>query len=130
NHAAILDCERKDSGGYHATTANDRSMKSADNYSREMLEAAIGAIDKAIALANADTALPDEEKETLILRLRSVKVTPQYMLLRLGYVINENELKLIAADFFESVEKLKLTYVREGSNVANSFDQMKQSYGL
>lgn len=130
NHAAILDYERKDDGGYHATTGDNRNMKSADNYSREMLEAAIGAIDKAIALANADTDLTGEEKETLILRLRSVKVTPQYMLLRLGYVINENELKLIAADFFESVEKLKLTYVREGSNVANSFDQMKQSYGL
>lgn len=130
NHTAVLDYERKASGGYHATTGDDLNMKSPDNYSRAMLEAAISAIDRAIEAVHADASLNSEEKDALELKLRSVKITPQYMLLRLGYVIYENEVKAIATDFFKSIDMLKLSYVREGSTIANSFAQMKESYGL
>ncbi len=130
NHTAILDYERKAAGGFHASTDNDLNMKTAENYSRAMLEAAISAIDKALAAVKSDNALTPDEKSALELKLRSVKITPQYMMLRLGYIIYESELKALAADFFESIDLLKLTYMREGSTVANSFAQMKESYGL
>ncbi len=130
NQAAILDAERKATGGYHQSTTEELDMKSPNNYSRAMLEGAIRTIDNGIALAKADSELSNEEKEALILKLRSVKITPQYMLLRLGYLIDENEIKDVAKDLYESTVLLKLTYVREGTYDYQTFAVMLQSYGI
>ncbi len=128
NHAAVLDAEREE--GYHASTENSLDMKSAKNYSRAMLEGAIRPIDNAIAEVEKDDSLSLEEKEALILRLRSVKITPQYMMLKLNYIIDEEGLQKLATDFFESVDLLKLTYMKDGEIRDNMFDVMKESYGL
>ena len=74
--------------------------------------------------------LNKDEKETLVNKLRSVKITPQYMLLYMN-MIQDEVLKMdVARDFFESIDILKLTYWKEGNLAANSYEEMKKAYGL
>ncbi len=124
NYFAIRDIEHK--GGYHASTDTGLDVFSPSTYSYDVLTKAADIIQEAIDVAKADTTLSKTEKEALIIRLRSVKITPQFMILDLGYV-TDDVLKLeIATDFFESIDLLKLTYMSEGTS--QPFSEMRKMY--
>ena len=52
------------------------------------------------------------------------------MILSMNMIVDPDELKTMAIDFFESIDMLKLTYRREGNLTANSFEEMRKSYGI
>lgn len=124
NYFAIRDIENEK--GFHASTGTGLDFSMPYTYSYPVLTKAADVIQEAIDKAKMDTNLSETEREALIIRLRSVKVTPQFMILDLGYVTND-QLKLeIAQDFFTSIDLLKLTYMSEGST--EPFSEMRKMY--
>lgn len=121
NYYAICDIENPK--GFHTSTKHEFDAFSPDTYSYPVLTKAANIIQEAIDKAKADTTLLDTERENLILRLRSVKITPQFMILDLGYVTDEQLKVEIATDFFTSIDLLKLTYMSEGTS--EPFSDMK-----
>ncbi len=128
NHFAVLDATEE--GGFHASTTGSLDFKSADKYPVALLQSAESVIQKAIDAVRADDSMTNDEKDSLELKLRSVKITPQYMMLYLKLVQNEEEEKEMAKDFFESVDMLKLIYMREGRTDNNLFETMRKTYGV
>ncbi len=128
NYFAIKNVESEN--GFHASTEYSLDFTNPSTYSLPVLQSAINVINQAIEKAEKDNTLTNEEKNELILKLRSVKITPQYTILDCGLLVDEYELTELAKDFFESIDLLKLTYRSEGSTVANSFEEMKKSYGI
>lgn len=123
NYFAIRDIENEK--GYHASTDTGLDVMSPTTYSYEVLTKASDIIQEAIDKAAEDPNLSEPEREDLIIRLRSVKITPQFMILDLGYVTND-QLKLeIATDFFTSIDLLKLTYL---SDASEPFSEMRKMY--
>ena len=124
NYFAIRDIENEK--GFHASTGTGLDFSMPYTYSYPVLTKAADVIQEAIDKVKMDTNLSETEREALIIRLRSVKVTPQFMILDLGYVTND-QLKLeIAQDFFTSIDLLKLTYMSEGST--EPFSEMRKMY--
>lgn len=124
NYFAIRDIE--DVGGYHASTDYSLDETNPSSYSYAVLNKAANVVQEAIDKVNDDSDLTNVEKENLVKRLRSVKVTPQFMMLDLGY-ITDDQIKLdVAKDFFESIDLLKLTYASEGTNAP--FSEMRKMY--
>ncbi|MBQ7642424.1 MAG: DUF4838 domain-containing protein, partial [Clostridia bacterium] len=128
NHFAILDAN--DENGFHASTGSSLDFKSASKYPLAMLSRMSDIIQEAIDLVKVDSELTDDQKEMYEKKLRSVKITPQYMMLKLNLIMDDTIKKSVATDFFDSISALRLTYMREGNLVANSFDEMKKAYGL
>ncbi len=124
NYFAIRDLENEK--GYHASTDTGLDVLSPSTYSYDVLMKSVDIIQEAIDKAEKDTAMSEAEREALIIRLRSVKITPQFMILDLGYVTNEQLKKEIATDFFESIDLLKLTYMSEGTS--EPFSEMRKMY--
>lgn len=124
NYFAIRDLENEK--GYHASAGTGLDMLSPSTYSYNVLMKAADVVQEAIDKAQTDTSLSESEREALIIRLRSVKVTPQFMILDLGYVTNKQLKKEIATDFFESIDLLKLTYMSEGTS--EPFSEMRKTY--
>lgn len=128
NYFAVLDATKET--GFHAATYNDLDFMNAETYDADMLLRAANIIQEAIDEVNKESELNKDEKETLVNKLRSVKITPQYMLLYMN-MIQDEVLKMdVARDFFESIDILKLTYWKEGNLAANSYEEMKKAYGL
>ena len=107
----------------HATTDDALNYKEASTYDKTALLNACNKIQAAIDAVEADDTLTDEEKTTLTTRLRSVKITPQYMLLDLGLSTDSD----LASDFFTSIELLGIT-TRNHSGA--TFADMKADFGL
>lgn len=128
NHFAILDATLEH--GFHASTDDTLDMKEAAYLPLSVLSRAADTVQKAIDKAKTDASLTAEEKEELVNKLRSVKVTPQYMILDLNLVKDDAELKALATDFFESIDALHITYRKEGSTAENSFEEMRKAYGV
>ena len=128
NYYAIKDAEEEH--GFHASTTYELDFTNPATYSLTVLKRAADIIQQAIDEVNNDITLNTEEREILIKKLRSVKITPQYMMLDLQLLTDEDEIRKVAIDFFESIEILKLTYRCEGNLVANSFEEMKKSYNI
>ena len=128
NHFAILDATR--ANGFHAATDDSLDTKEVSLYPVAMLTKAADIVQEAIDKAQSDDSLTTEEREELVNKLRSVKVTPQYMMLDMNLIKDDTELKAVAADFFASIDALHLTYRQEGSTTENSFEEMRKAYGV
>lgn len=128
NYYAMQDATLE--GGYHASTTYELDFTNANSYSLPVLLKACDVIETALEGVRNDPLLSQEDKDQLELRLRSVKITPQYMILSMKMLVNADEIKVLATDFFKSIEMLKLTYMREGNLNANSFEEMKKGYDL
>jgi hypothetical protein len=109
--------------GIHASTSDGLSYKIASTYDATALWNACNKLQQAIDAVNANDALTAEEKTTLTTRLRSVKITPQYMLLDLGISTDA----ALVSDFFTSIELLGITNRNESGN---TFADMKAQFGL
>ena len=130
NHFAILD-ETKENG-FHAHSANSLDFKAKENYTLALLERASNVIQEAIEKVRTDESLDAFTKEELELKLRGVQVTPQYMMLQLGLIPNDDakKRKEVATTFFESIDMLDLSYFAEGSTAEHTFETMREKYGV
>lgn len=85
------------------------------NISPVMLREAIALLDKAEVVVRTSNR-SEEEKEEILTRIASFKVTPQYMLLN-GYdtyYLDDEEGRLtLAQEFFDNCERINITYYRE-----------------
>ena len=107
----------------HTSTGDGLDYKVASTYDATALMNACNKLQEAIDAVNADNTLTTEEKTTITTRLRSVKITPQYMLLDLGLSTDS----ALASDFFTSIELLGLTKRNEAGD---TFADMKAGFGL
>ncbi len=105
----------------HVSTTDSLNYKDASTYDATALLSACAKLQEAIDAVNADAGLTETEKNTLITRLRSVKITPQYMLLDLGLSTDSD----LISDFFDSIEILGLTKRNESGE---TFADMKTSF--
>ncbi len=128
NHFAILDATREN--GFHAATDDTLDTKEVSLLPLALLTRAADVIQEAIDRAEDDANLTTEQREELVNKLRSVKVTPQYMILDLDLIKDTAELRKLATDFFDSIEALRITYRQEGNTAANSFEEMRKAYGV
>ncbi|MBO6264380.1 MAG: DUF4838 domain-containing protein, partial [Clostridia bacterium] len=126
NHYAILDATKK--GGFHAATYDNFGFFEPENTPYELLQGATNLLQKGIDEALADESLTAEERERISYRLRQVIVTPQFMTLYLGYIIDEQRLKEFAGNFFENVDILELGQMYEGDRAG--FQEWKKSFDL
>lgn len=115
---------------FHASISGAFDFLAPQTYNKDVLLKAANVIQEAIDLVKQDAELSIIDKELMESRLRGVKVTPQYMLLDMNLILDNTEKQEVAIDFFESVSILGLTYRAEGNTVKNSFDTMKESFGL
>jgi len=107
----------------HASTTDALNFKVASTYDTTALINACNVLQQAIDAVNANDTLSEEEKTTLTTRLRSVKITPQYMLLDLGISTDA----ALVSDFFTSIELLGITNRNESGD---TFADMKAQFGL
>ena len=107
----------------HTSTGDGLDYKVASTYDATALMNACNKLQEAIDAVNTDNTLTTEEKTTITTRLRSVKITPQYMLLDLGLSTDS----ALASDFFTSIELLGLTKRNESGD---TFADMKAGFGL
>ncbi len=126
----ILDDHFASLSGFHASTTDELDFKDKSKYSLTVLRNAANKIQEAIDAVQADTTLLTTEKTELINKLRSVKITPQYMALKLDLLTDEAEKSAMASEFFTSVETLGLTYMREGRVEANEFAAWKEEFNI
>lgn len=104
NHLVALD--EANSEGLHITWRDTDDTKKTSSYSYDLLMSLTNLLNKAIAEVEADTSLTQAERTNISDRLRSVVITPQFMMLRLGYIIDQSALKEYAKDFFDNIDRL------------------------
>lgn len=127
NHFAMLDATREQ--GVHICTYRALDNDNPETYSYELLMSLTNLLNKAIQEAEADTSLNEEMKEKILYNLRSVIVTPQYMMLKLGYISDSNKLKAYAADFFNNLDAIDIGD-RAMDEAGNGFASWKAALGL
>ena len=128
NHFAALDAIKEN--GFHATTDNSLGFEDAENYSYELLDSQIKLIRKAIDKVKSDETLSDLEKSEKIKRFGEVIVTPEYMMLKLGYIVDSIEKKELATEFFTYIDMAGISQMAEGGGIKNSFAEWKKQFGL
>lgn len=126
NHFAILDEEYEN--GFHATTDTSLGFHDSEHYSYELLNGIINMLKKGLAELESDQTLTQSQKDDLRMRFAKMMVTPQYMMLQLGYIVDSNEKKQLATEFFENIELAGCKYMYEGDSLG--FAEWKKQFGL
>lgn len=126
NHLAILDATKEN--GIHLGTYNLMDTLSGDVFDYKLLNAAIDIIYEGIEEVESDNTLSSEDKARISKHLRSVAVTPQYMVLKLGYIVDATELKEFATEFFYNADLLGLESLCEGN--FEKISVWKKAFGL
>ncbi len=127
NHFATLDATRDQ--GVHICTYQALDNDNPETYSYELLMGLTDLLNDAIKEAEADTELDTETKEKILYNLRSVVITPQYMMLKLGYIVETNALKEYATDFFNNLEAIDMGDSKM-NEAGNGFADWRASFGL
>ena len=122
-YRAIMDKMYSDKG-IHASTDNGLNNKVSSTYDATALKNAVSKLQSAITAVKADASLSSEDKILIETRIRSVLITPQYMLLRLN-LVSGSEKTNMQADLLASVSTLGLTYYKEGSLDNCKFEYLK-----
>ena len=94
------------------------------------MDSQIKLIRKAIDKVKSDETLSDLEKSEKIKRLGEVIVTPEYMMLKLGYIVDSIEKKELATEFFTYIDMAGISQMAEGGGTKNSFAEWKKQFGL
>ncbi len=128
NHIAMLDATME--GGVHFCTYQALDNENQDVFTKEILQQLIDLLNEAIAEAEEDTTLSVEQKEQILFNLRSVIITPQYMMLQFNYIVDRAELTALATDFFYNIEACGLINKTMAEGTGPTFQDYKESFGL